>query len=217
MEEVLASEELAMSKGIPDKEFYFIGNYLCLDYINTRLIEGGRSVDLTGFDDLVSWLVQAQVLEALRSGEIIKDWSGKREAEKTFERSLDFRANLRRMIEQIVKGKPVPRTAIVKINELLHNQVGYAELERAQGRFEKHFQAEFKEPIHLLWPVAESACDLLCYSDISLIKKCENAACVLFFYDSTKNHSRRWCSMSVCGNRMKVAAHYRRLRTPNAT
>jgi predicted RNA-binding Zn ribbon-like protein len=54
--------------------------------------------------------------------------------------------------------------------------------------------------------------DLLCYADPSLVKKCENAACVLFFYDTTKNHSRRWCSMRVCGNRMKVAAHYQRLR-----
>jgi hypothetical protein len=54
--------------------------------------------------------------------------------------------------------------------------------------------------------------DLLCYADPSLVKKCEDAACVLFFYDTTKNHSRRWCSMSVCRNRMKVAAHYQRLR-----
>ncbi len=79
------------------------------------------------------------------------------------------------------------------------------------GGFEKRFRAEFREPAQLLWPVAESACDLLCYADLTLVKKCENPICVLFFYDTTKNHSRRWCSMSVCGNRMKVAAHYQRL------
>ena len=80
------------------------------------------------------------------------------------------------------------------------------------GGFEKRFQADFREPEQLLWPVAESASDLLCYADLTLVKKCENPACVLFFYDTTKNHSRRWCSMSGCGNRMKVAAHYQRLR-----
>ena len=53
---------------------------------------------------------------------------------------------------------------------------------------------------------------VLCYADLALVKKCENPVCVLFFYDTSKNHSRRWCSMSVCGNRMKVAAHYQRLR-----
>jgi predicted RNA-binding Zn ribbon-like protein len=44
------------------------------------------------------------------------------------------------------------------------------------------------------------------------VKKCRNSACILFFYDMTKNHARQWCSMRLCGNRMKVAAHYRRQR-----
>ena len=98
------------------------------------------------------------------------------------------------------------------INEWLAHQTGHAELKRARCGFDKRFQAAFREPAQLLWPVAESACDLLCYADLALVKKCENPVCVLFFYDTTKNHSRRWCSMSVCGNRMKVAAHYQRLR-----
>ena len=116
-----------------------------------------------------------------------------------------------------MKGKSVPATTIALINDLLNNQVGYAELRRTRGGFEKRIHASFNEPEHLLLPIAESACDLLCYSDISLIKKCENDACALFFYDTTKNHSRRWCSMSACGNRMKVAAHYRRLRRTKAS
>jgi lactoylglutathione lyase len=46
-----------------------------------------------------------------------------------------------------------------------------------------------------LLPVAESAADLLTVRDLSLLRKCENPACVLFFYDTTKNDARRWCSM----------------------
>lgn len=144
-------------------------------------------------------------------------WGGRREAEKTLARALEFRAALRHMAERLVDGKAVPTATIVLINDLLNNQVSYAELRRTRGGFEKHIHANFNEPGHLLLPIAESVCDLLCYSDFSLIKKCENDACVLYFYDTTKNHSRRWCSMNACGNRMKVAAHYRRLRRTNAT
>src|SRR5437867_3930953 len=78
--------------------------------------------------------------------------------------------------------------------------------------FERRRLFQPREPIHLLVPVAESASDLLCHGDLALILKCENPRCILYFYDTTKNHARRWCSMTVCGNRMKVAAHYRRRR-----
>jgi predicted RNA-binding Zn ribbon-like protein len=197
-----------------DKKFFLIGNHLCLDFINTQVVQNGRSVDLLNdFSDFMSWLVQAKVLDAARAKDRMGTWGGTREVERTFARAQDFRGIVRHMVERIVANKPVPQAAIVQINELLRNQAGHGELARARGGFEKRFQLDFKEPIHLLVPVAESACDLLAYGDLSLIRKCENPACVLFFYDTTKNHGRRWCSMSACGNRMKVAAHYRRLRT----
>lgn len=194
------------------KNFYFVGNYLCLDFINTEAVSDGRPVNLlTDFDDFITWLIEAKIIETSKAEEVVKSW-GKKDTEKTLARVLEFRASLRRMAEKIVNGKPIPTSTINFINDLLNNQVSYAELIRTKGKFEKRIHASFNEPEHLLLPIAESACDLLCFSDFSLIKKCENDACVLYFYDTTKNHSRRWCSMSACGNRMKVAAHYRRLR-----
>lgn len=200
------------------KEFILIGNHLCLDLVNTQIVQGGRPVDLLeSFDDLVAWLMQTRVIDTNQASEIVSNWSNDRKAEKTFERAREFREILRRTVERIVEGQAVPQAAVAQINELLQHHVGHGELRRVNGGFEKHFRVDFGEPIHLLWPVAESACDLLAYGNPSFIKKCENAACVLFFYDLTKNHSRRWCRMSACGNRMKAAAHYRRLRTPDAT
>lgn len=58
--------------------------------------------------------------------------------------------------------------------------------------------------------LAEAAARLLTEKDLTLVRRCENPACVLHFYDTSRNHRRRWCSMDICGNRMKVAAHYRR-------
>lgn len=65
------------------------------------------------------------------------------------------------------------------------------------------------EPAQLMVPIAQSAADLLCRGDPALVKLCANPECQAFFYDTSKNHTRRRCG-TQCGNRMRVAAHYRR-------
>ena len=204
---------MAPSKTPLENQFLFVGNYLCLDFLNTEMVVGGQPTDsLRGFDNLVAWLVESRTLNGLQAEDILGGWQSSREAATTFQNAVKLRASLREMAERLVKGKTVPQSTVAGINEWLAYQTGHAELKRTRGGFQKRFQADFRAPEQLLWPVAESASELLCYADLTLVKKCENTACVLFFYDTTKNHSRRWCSMSVCGNRMKVAAHYQRLR-----
>jgi predicted RNA-binding Zn ribbon-like protein len=193
--------------------FLFVGNYLCLDFINTESVDAGQSVDLlSSFESLLAWLIQSRTLDRQQAEKMLEDWKSRPEADSTLRDAKQLRASLRAMAERLAKGKTIPQSTVKAINECLGYQTGHAELKRVRSGFEKRFRAEFREPAQLLWPVAESACDLLCYADVTLVKKCENPVCVLFFYDTTKNHSRRWCSMNVCGNRMKVAAHYQRLR-----
>ena len=65
----------------------------------------------------------------------------------------------------------------------------------------------------LLLPLAEAMGDLVCHPDFEGVKICENPSCTLWFHDISKNHTRRWCSMAVCGNRAKAAAHRARKRS----
>jgi predicted RNA-binding Zn ribbon-like protein len=51
---------------------------------------------------------------------------------------------------------------------------------------------------------------LVCEEDFQYVKACEGDRCTLMFVDRTRGHARRWCSMSVCGNRAKQAAHRER-------
>jgi predicted RNA-binding Zn ribbon-like protein len=44
------------------------------------------------------------------------------------------------------------------------------------------------------------------------IRQCQHPACVLWFYDTTRNETRRWCSMATCGNRAKAHRHYDRVK-----
>ena len=42
------------------------------------------------------------------------------------------------------------------------------------------------------------------------MRKCANPDCPFWFLDTTRSGTRRWCSMTVCGNRLKARRHYRR-------
>jgi len=196
-----------------EKQFILIGNHPCLDFINTLIVQNGERVDLLeSFSDLIMWLEQMHVLDKEEAKKAERHWGNKPEGVRILSEAREFRASLREMVERIATGKSVPPAAIETINKMLRYRVVYRQVTRRAGTFEQQFQADSQEAELLLGLLAESASDLLCTCDLSLIKQCQNPACILFFYDTTKNHGRHWCSMSACGNRLKVAAHYRRHR-----
>jgi len=191
--------------------FLFIANQSCLDFINTDLVMNGQPTDLlSSFQDLAAWLVQAGLLTGKDEERI--EGEGSRDEVETLKEAKAFRRTMRVMAERLAARKPVPQAALDLINELLRHRVGYAQVTRRSGMFERRYEAGFEDANQVLGLLAEAASDLLCACDLSLVKKCQNPACVLFFYDTTKNHARHWCSMNLCGNRSKVAAHYRRHR-----
>ena len=201
-----------MNRASATRPFLFVGNHPCLDFINTELIvEGHRTDLLEECADVIEWLIRAKLLGA-NEGKGIAARLGQAEGVGLLSEAKAFRVVLREMAEQIVARKPVPRSVIETINRLLSKRPGYPQLLRTAGRVERHFYSSTQGPSQFLALLAEAASDLLCTKDLSLVKKCRNQACILFFYDTTKNHARQWCSMSICGNRMKVAAHYRRQR-----
>ena len=195
------------------RNFPMIGSHRCLDFVNTELIEQGRRVDLLqDFGDLVDWLEQAHVLGRAQAKQVLRRWGRTSKGAGALSEARAFRRLLREMAEGIVHGKRPSTVALDKINALLRSRTVDVALVRTRRGFERQVSFRPREPHHLLVPVAESASDLLCHGDLALIVKCQNPRCILYFYDATKNHARRWCSMTVCGNRMKVAAHYQRRR-----
>jgi len=70
----------------------------------------------------------------------------------------------------------------------------------------------WRSPESLLLPIGEALAKFVCEEDFSYVKACEGPACTLMFADHTRGHARRWCSMAICGNRAKQAAHRHRLK-----
>jgi predicted RNA-binding Zn ribbon-like protein len=194
--------------------FHFVGEHLCLDFVNTQVTENGSAADLLGgFDEVVAWAVGAKLIDRTQARELSLRWGGGRDADRVFSQAVQLRASLRAMAERLAEGRTIdPQMTLDRINDVLRVRDGDLEVVRTKEGYETRFQRRFSEPAHLLVPVAESAAALLSSGDLALVKKCQDPRCILFFYDTTKNHGRRWCSMTACGNRAKVAAHYKRTR-----
>lgn len=192
------------------QQFLFVGNHPCLDFVNTQMIVKGEPTDvLESFEDLASWLVEARLLTQSQA-DMARTGLNYKETASLLEQAKTLRATFRVMAERAAVSSSIPDSAISTINQILTQRQGYPELVRTKGGFKQRFHSLAAQPVELLALLAEAASDLLCFGRVSLIKKCANVSCVLFFYDTTKNHTRNWCSMQMCGNRMKVAAHYRR-------
>jgi predicted RNA-binding Zn ribbon-like protein len=98
------------------------------------------------------------------------------------------------------------------VNEVLRTGAGHERLV-ADGRgWRLEFAPGRDDRAAALALVARSAAMLITEGRAAAVKRCGNPRCVLFFRDDSRGRRRRWCSMAVCGNRMKVAAHARRRR-----
>jgi len=193
--------------------YQFVGKYNCLDFVNTKFTkQGGCRIDpLRGFQELIEWLCAARLIDRKHAQRALKLWGRGDAAARVFQSGLALREALYSMAEKLSFQRPVPRTSLEAINRTIGKRPGCVLLARSSGRFEEKTRLDLKDPDQLLVPIAQSASDLLCQGDFALVRRCANPACRAFFYDTSKNHTRRWCSIG-CGNRMRVAAHYRRSR-----
>jgi predicted RNA-binding Zn ribbon-like protein len=193
------------------QKFIIVADNLALDFLNTQIVSAGKPQDLlANFEDFVEWAEAVKLLEPLQAEKFIQDRGRQSDIKQFFSDLKEFRHTLREMVETIVKMKAVKPSTIKLINNNLSLGYGYHELVKTESGFEKRFRTNFEKPQELLIPIAESAADLISIGNPKNIRNCEGPTCILYFYDTTKNHRRRWCSMNACGNRAKAAAFYRR-------
>ena len=171
-------------------EFLFIGGDPALDFLNTEIVRDGEPADLlTDAAALERWLHDAGFGRVHVTSATLKD--AKR---------------LRGALRKLVSGTSSSPNAI---NVELARGHGALTLRKSDGKFEVVFQPREEDARFLL---ARAAANFLATADPERIRRCGGTNCILFFYDATKSATRRWCSMAGCGNRMKAAAHYRRMK-----
>jgi len=109
----------------------------------------------------------------------------------------------------IMNKRAVPAAALARLNADAQSAAGHMRLVLEKGRFDWRFddRGDFDS---VLWPIARSAADLLASDQLPFVRACSSKTCEWFFLDTSKNHHRRWCDMTRCGNRAKVQRFYNR-------
>jgi len=193
----------------------FVADAPGLDFLNSIATPADEPVDwLRDGDGLLGWLAQAAMVppDALRT---LRAQFAPAEFDAVAGRARALREWFRAFVVQR-KGRPLTAADLAPLeplNRILARDERYAEVVAgAGGRFELSEQRRWTSPESLLLPIAQALARLVCDEDFTHVKACEGERCTLLFADHTRGHARRWCSMAVCGNRAKVAAHRQRAR-----
>jgi predicted RNA-binding Zn ribbon-like protein len=204
----------------------FIGDHLALDFLNSIAAPWGREIEwLVNGGDLVAWLERAHAVPANVSTHLRAHF-GSHALDAAASQARELREWFRGFVRKQA-GKPLGRRVLhdlAPLNQLLAREEAYRQiviLTTGEGEADDggglqalrwQTQRRWASPKSLLLPIAEAMGDLVCQKDFALVRKCEGPTCTLWFLDVSKGHARRWCSMAVCGNRAKVAAHRARAR-----
>jgi predicted RNA-binding Zn ribbon-like protein len=191
--------------------FFFLGNHLALDFLNTRPVINDEPVELLpDFTSLVCWFQAAGLLTDPQARWLRHRWGGSAKAGKTVEDIRQLREKLRSQVIAWEENKPVQPAFISELNRLMNYYPMRTRLSSDGSQPTTELWFEPKTPQDLFAPLAYGVAILFSKVDSNRVRKCAN--CVLHFHDTSKKGTRRWCSMQFCGNRAKVASYAARQR-----
>jgi predicted RNA-binding Zn ribbon-like protein len=196
----------------------FIGDAPGLDFLNSVATPTDTTIDwIDDGEGLLSWLEQARLVpaDALRK---IRKQARPGELDAIAAQARGLREWFRGFVLKH-KGRPLALPDLAELqplNRLLARDEAFyrivLEPSGPPAALELQVARHWRSPEALLLPIGETLARLLSAEDFSNVRACGGPACTLIFADHTRGHVRRWCSMSICGNRVKQAAHRKRVR-----
>lgn len=196
--------------GAPPR-YELVGGRLCLDFCNTT---GERTGELLlGYGDLVGWSWRAGILNAEEAARLLRT-AGRLPTESlaVHERALALRAALRGVFGSVAGAQAAAAADVDALNEELAHAMARSQLVPTETGFTWLWADGGRALDSMLWPVARSAADLLTEGRLDALRRCEGRGCGFLFLDTSRNRTRRWCDMRVCGNRAKARRHHARSR-----
>lgn len=194
--------------------FQLLASHPALDFVNTlddRFAPAGPRELLQSYPDLLAFAGESKLL---RPSEIagLADRSQSSHAAKVLRGARELREALAQTLYELVEGRSEPPGSLVTLERVFQDSRQHQELGwEGSGSFDQsagHWQwqwGRFSTRLELpVWAVASSAMRLLTSPELGYVRACGSETCRWLFLDTSKNHSRRWCDMKICGNRMKA-------------
>src|SRR5215469_18461180 len=206
----------------------FVADCPGLDFLNSVATPVDTEVEWIGSGkDLIAWLLQAGLAPPEAIAELRKT-AVPGEFDTVAAQARKLREWFRGFVDAY-KGKPLKPKVLSELeplNRVLMRDAQFGQVVPHEARGKNSGQGDqdgaavsglvwrtqrhWRSPDALLFPLAGAMAQLVCEEDFQHVKACEGPRCTLLFLDRTRGHARRWCSMSVCGNRAKQAAHRQR-------
>ncbi len=203
---------------------FFIADNRALDFLNSVAAPWGSEIEWLGDGfNLLDWLKHAELIP---NSVLIqfREQTSQEELNKIAEQTRELREWFRKFVSTHA-GQPLDADVLIElepINRLLaknngYHQIGPGQLDSDPDRSALHWQQNRRwlTPDMLLMPLAEAIGHLICHANFTRLRNCEGPTCTLWFLDISKNHTRRWCTMAICGNRAKATAHREKKRAAN--
>jgi predicted RNA-binding Zn ribbon-like protein len=175
---------------------------------------------LNSYLDLIRWGLEHWAIEKSTFISLAnKSKIDQRKANLALKKARNLREIIYRIFSASSHGKRPRARDLVHINQIVSKALSNLELNFSNGKTKNNvlFVWSWKDGDkddldRILWPIAKSAADLLVSDRLRFVRECANEkeGCGWLFIDASKNHSRKWCSMSSCGNRSKVRSYYER-------
>jgi predicted RNA-binding Zn ribbon-like protein len=201
-----------VSRSVP-KPFKLYAGDPALELVNTLDLRFAAKAEdwLPAYGDLLRFTTQLQLLSVEQARKLARSVDEK-DGQRVLASTLELREGLAAVVYAWLDGGKAPAGQV----EILEKHFHAAALHRRLRGEVTHLvwiwpgveqQAELP-----LWKLAQAAADLVVSKDAARIKECGDPTCRWLFFDTSKNHTRRWCDMKTCGNRMKARRHQARYR-----
>lgn len=189
-----------------------------LDLVNTL---DWRSSDAPGellnsYSDLLRWARHTGAIREREARELASEATKHpKKATAVLARAVALRETLFRLFSAAADGRHAEASDVDALNRSLSDALSRLRLRPAKEGYQWEWEDGGGGEVDLervLWPVVRAAGELLTSEQLTLLRRCPGEGCAWLFLDTSRNKSRRWCSMEVCGNRSKVRRHYEHTR-----
>ena len=194
--------------------FELVGGAVCLDFINT--LDDRHSSEpkelLKSYVDLAHFAEDSGILSNGQVDRLMEKSMQSREAAgEALTAAIRLREAMHELFWPMIRKKPVPPGALCMVNQYAQEAARHMNVVATGKAFEWRFE-ESENFNAAWWPIARSAVELLASEQLQFVRACASKTCEWLFLDESKNHRRRWCDMTKCGNRAKVKNFYTRQR-----
>ncbi len=186
--------------------FELIGGHPALDLVNTldwRFRETGTEELLANYDDLIRFVEQSGMIAAPQARRL-RSVAEERAARIVMTAARELREAAANILYAAVDGTNPQASSLAKLEDSFKEAGRRLELRWTGSKLARELPQSPALPGLPLWLLSLATAEFVTSDEMSLLRECGNPECRWLFVDTSKNHTRRWCDMKICGNRMKA-------------